>query len=267
MHKPFLALVLLAFCATLLAQNTMDNAAVIKLVKAGLSDDLVISTINSQPGTYDASPDGIIALKSAGLSDKVVAAMVAKAAQGAPRVLVAPEQEVSSCSQESSVPGLPCEPGVYYKGPRGWVKLGQTSPTASATKGGGKSLIPVYGLFNHIKGVESYRGARAALQIIEPGPKFYMRLGRSNSTVAVQRSTAHDEILRLEEEKDRRDLQVLSAGVASSRSGYDEKAIREVTITNMSPEIIQIAPKSDLGPGEYLLDLGGKFDFGYHPVR
>ena len=80
MRKVLFALLLLAFCPLLFAQQALNNDAVIKLVKAGLSDDLIVSTINAQAGTYDTSTDGLIALKTAGVSDKVVSAMVAKAA-------------------------------------------------------------------------------------------------------------------------------------------------------------------------------------------
>ncbi len=87
MRKGFLAILFLASCSLLVAQQSLNNDAVIKLVKAGLSDELIISTINSQPGTYDTSPDGLIALKKADVSDTVVAAIVKKAsgvAQTAP---------------------------------------------------------------------------------------------------------------------------------------------------------------------------------------
>jgi hypothetical protein len=63
----------------LIAEDAMNNDLVIKLCKAGLSDDLIVSTIKSSPGTYNTTADGIIALKSAGASDKVVAALVMKA--------------------------------------------------------------------------------------------------------------------------------------------------------------------------------------------
>jgi hypothetical protein len=56
-------------------------------VKAGLSDDLIVSTVNASAGTYDTSANGLIALKTAGVSDKVLAALVVKssgAAQPAP---------------------------------------------------------------------------------------------------------------------------------------------------------------------------------------
>jgi hypothetical protein len=62
------------------AQQTLNNEAIIKLVKAGLSEYLIITTINSQAGSYDTSTDGIIALKVAGVTDKVVSAIVQKTA-------------------------------------------------------------------------------------------------------------------------------------------------------------------------------------------
>ena len=59
-------------------QQSINNDAVIRFVKAGLSDDLIVSTVGTSQGTYDVSPDGIIALKGAGVSDRVVAAIVQK---------------------------------------------------------------------------------------------------------------------------------------------------------------------------------------------
>ena len=79
MRKSFLAVLLLAFCSLLAAQQALNNDAIIKLVKAGLSDDLIVTTINASPGSYDASANGLIALKQAKVSDKVVAAIVLKA--------------------------------------------------------------------------------------------------------------------------------------------------------------------------------------------
>ncbi len=74
------------------AQQALNNDSVIKLVKAKLSDDLIISTIANSPGVYDTSADGMIALKTAGASDRVVAAIVSKAnavAQPAPAAIPA----------------------------------------------------------------------------------------------------------------------------------------------------------------------------------
>jgi len=76
-------LAILAFCPLLFAQQAngtkeLNNDSVIKLIVAGLSDDLIVSTITTLPGVYDTSADGLIALKSAHASDKVVSAIVLK---------------------------------------------------------------------------------------------------------------------------------------------------------------------------------------------
>ena len=89
MRKSCLALAVLLLLPTYsLSQESLTNDSVIKMVKAGLSDDLVITTIKSKPGQYNSTVDGIIALKAAGLSDKVVAALVARAS-GVPSAPVA----------------------------------------------------------------------------------------------------------------------------------------------------------------------------------
>src|SRR5450432_2946167 len=84
MHRIVSAAVLLVFGSLLVAQTALNNGSVTKLIKAGLSDDLIVSTINAAPGTYDASADGLIAMKAAGASDKVVSAIVLKAASPTP---------------------------------------------------------------------------------------------------------------------------------------------------------------------------------------
>ena len=76
MSRPTLRPLIFLFAAVLLAQDPLDNGAVLRMLKAGLSDELVISTINQQPGKYSLSPDNLIALKAAGVSEKVIGAML-----------------------------------------------------------------------------------------------------------------------------------------------------------------------------------------------
>jgi hypothetical protein len=80
----------------------LNNDAISKLVKAGLSDELIVSTVNSQPGSYDTSVDGLVALKTAGVSDKVVTAIVAKASASS-STLTAHSESPSSGSPIASV--------------------------------------------------------------------------------------------------------------------------------------------------------------------
>jgi len=84
MRKWFFAILFLVGCLWTSAQQVLNNDGVAKLVKAGLSDDLIVSTINASPGAYDTSANGLITLKQAGASDKVIAAIVTKNATPAP---------------------------------------------------------------------------------------------------------------------------------------------------------------------------------------
>ncbi len=84
MRTTILAVVFLAFSYVLAAQQALNNDAIIKLVKAGMSDDLIVYAVNAQPGTYDTSAAGLIALKGAGASDRVVSAIIQRAASAPP---------------------------------------------------------------------------------------------------------------------------------------------------------------------------------------
>jgi hypothetical protein len=101
MRKSLLATLVLVFCAVLAAQQSLNNDSVIKMVKAGLSDDLIVSTVNAQPGNYDTSTDAIIAMKTAGVSDKVVAAVVSRAS--APAAPAAPRQQPQRLRQTQTI--------------------------------------------------------------------------------------------------------------------------------------------------------------------
>ena len=125
MRKAFLALFLLAFPSFILAQQALNNDAVVKLVKAGLSDDLIVAAINSSPGSYDTSADGLNALKTAGISDKIIAAIVTRAAK-APKSCAAPTSESSpadkTCPNAGTVNSLNRYTVDYVHSDRKWSR-------------------------------------------------------------------------------------------------------------------------------------------------
>lgn len=71
--------------------KALSNADVIRMMQAGLSDDLIVSAIQANPTQLDVSVDGLLALKKAGASDKVIAAVLAShKASGGSAALSAP---------------------------------------------------------------------------------------------------------------------------------------------------------------------------------
>jgi hypothetical protein len=78
MCKTLAVVLLMALCPSLFAQQSMNNDAVVRMEKAGLSDDVVISTVNASSGQYTTSADALISLKQSGVSDRVISAIVSK---------------------------------------------------------------------------------------------------------------------------------------------------------------------------------------------
>src|SRR5690242_9925013 len=106
MRKVLLAVLFLGIGSFLAAQQTLNNDGVVKMVKAGLSEDVIVAAVTSSPGTYDTSADALVALKSAGVGDKVVTAIVSKSSLPA---------STAPAAAGSVLPKGIDEVGVYYK--------------------------------------------------------------------------------------------------------------------------------------------------------
>ena len=58
--------------------QTLTNAAVVKLVRAGFKEKTVISIIHSRPNRFQLEPDKLIELKRNGVSENIILAMMAQ---------------------------------------------------------------------------------------------------------------------------------------------------------------------------------------------
>jgi hypothetical protein len=127
MRKTLIAILFAAICPLLLAQQTLNNDSVIKMVKMGFQEDMIINAINRSPGTYDTSTDGLTALKNAGVKSNVVSAMVSKGTAPAapstppqptaPAALAAPPQTVPATAVPSTVRASAAQPAAPMNSP------------------------------------------------------------------------------------------------------------------------------------------------------
>ena len=84
MRLKIAVLCLLGGTGLAVAQTALTNDSIIKMVKAGLSDDVIISTMKAQSAAvFHRSGRRLIALKTAGVDDAVIKAMVDRMAAGA----------------------------------------------------------------------------------------------------------------------------------------------------------------------------------------
>jgi hypothetical protein len=233
MRKTILAALLLAISPLLFAQQALNNDSVIKLVKAGLSEDLIVSTINASAGSYDTSANGLIALKKAGVSDKVVSAIVVKATTAA----AAP---AAAAPAANGIPAGIDEVGVYYKDKSGaWAAL---LPEIVNFKSGGalKSFMSngiVKGDLNgHIAGIHAKNIATFPVVL----------------AVYVPEGTAITEyqLLRLRTNNDSREFRSVTGGVVHVSGGATRDAV-EFKFDKIAPRVYQITLDSSFGKGEY----------------
>lgn len=97
--------------------GAVTNDSVLKLVKAGIPDEVILNMVASQPGQYTVTADALISLKLAGVSDKVMAAMV------------------SHSNAPSVAQSLNVEPLVLHDGTPVRLRLSRNLSSADATTG------------------------------------------------------------------------------------------------------------------------------------
>jgi hypothetical protein len=109
------ALFLVVICAPITAvqeaaSHAVTNTDIVRLVKSGLGEPIVIQTIEQTPETsFDASPDALITLKTAGVSDAVISAMLV-------RKRTVPASEGSSAKLGAPPPSSGNQPAREIKG-------------------------------------------------------------------------------------------------------------------------------------------------------
>lgn len=231
-----LALLLIAVIVSL-AQATLTNDAIVKMAKAGLGEEILLSTVNAQPGKYSTAADDLIALKKAGVSDKVIAAMIAKssAPSGA-----APAASPAAAPAASAAPGggLVNEVGVYYLKGDAWIDLPPevvNFKTGGVLKSIGTAGIVKGDVNGHVNGDHSKTSVKSPVSLLVYTPE----------------GTAITEyqLLRLRESKDSREFRTVTGGVMHVSGG----ATRDV----VPFESKKLAPRTyeiilpNLGAGEF----------------
>lgn len=110
-----LLLALFLFAAVAAAQQTsapLTNDDVIKMMKGGLQESTIVSAIAANETSFDVSANGLLALKQAGISDKILDAMVAAEAKkkntpAAPAVAAAPAVPAEAPPAEAAAEPAP----------------------------------------------------------------------------------------------------------------------------------------------------------------
>lgn len=223
--------VILAVCLGVASaqQFTNTNDSVIKMVKAGMSDSIVISAIDSQPAHFSLTANDLIALKQAGVSDAVMAAMIAKNSPAAP----APTTATPPAGE------YPADIGVYYMQKGAYTEL---QPEVVNTKTGGflKSLATDGIVKGDING--NIQGEHSPTSITSP-LEFLIVARDGDDPIEYQ-------LLRLHAKSKYREFRSVTGGVfhASTGASRDAVAFKSTKVASQTYKITLAAP---LAPGEY----------------
>lgn len=274
MRKFALLLAVAVLCPILLAQQALNNDGVIKLVKAGLSESLIIDTINASPASYDTTANGLVALKTAGVSDKVIAAIIQKAAGvSAPVGQAAPTASVAAAGTDPDDPAAPHEAGIYVyneHAPSG-SKMTMLEPNVytQGKTGGMFASAMTYGIAK-VKMKAVLRGAHANARIADPQPVFYFYFEQQSaglsqaSTIFGGTSTPNEyTLLRFDVKGETRETVIGKANAFGASGGTDDKAVTTFTYTKLRPGVYRVMLNQALQPGEYgFISSGGSVAIG-----
>ena len=90
--------------------EVLTNDSIVQLVKAGMSEEIVISMIKIQPTRFDVGAGGVLALHTNGVSDKIINEMVLRG-QGASTTLQAHPSSTAKLNDEPEVV-VPMQPPI-----------------------------------------------------------------------------------------------------------------------------------------------------------
>jgi hypothetical protein len=213
--------------------HVIDNDAIIKMSKAGLDDAVIIQTIQTQPGHYDTSPDNLIALKGAGVSQQIIAAMQARSAGLAFHA----SEKISPAPLSAGVDEI----GVYYQD----KKTGEWLPLRTERvqfKSGG-----------WVKSTFTHNIVKQDMNGLVDDAKSPLALPTGvNILIYTPVGTQAEEydFLRFREHSNNREFRVKTGGVFHSESGSQRDEI-EFHPHKIAPQMYMFTVPIDIEKGEY----------------
>lgn len=238
--------------------ETLTNQSILDLIKAGMGDEVVIAKIKVSPTQFNMSTDHIIALKQAGVSGPVIAAMI-----GAPTM---PVSAAAAYSADSPDPKVPHPSGVYLfqpdPAPGHMARINPT--TSNQTKSGGFLGYALTGGIASLSFKAVLPNASARIFTTAPRPVFYFYFDQTNANLssgagfnamfgpgAAVTSPSEFSLVRFEPKENRRETKVGKFNITGAKSGVMDKDRISFEYDQVTPGVFRVSPANDLKPGEY----------------
>src|SRR5215467_7371277 len=217
------------------AQETLTNQSIMEMLKAGLSERVVIAKIRTSPSSFDTSTDALIALKKNGVSEKVIEAMMSPAAAAAPAAPPSAPAASVAMAPTPAVGHAPARPTVYQI-------VGGKEVELMASGGEVQRNRTPYS---------------RSTELVIAGNKSKIRIAERQPVFVVTSKPGEMPLVRLDPGKSDRNLKIGSgsrvpyAGSTSTTRGLRSEDLIEVSAERDSRGFYRIKPRAPLAPGEY----------------
>ncbi len=203
-------------------ESDVDNARIVEMTHKGLGDDVIIARIKSSATKFDLSDDDLAALKKAGVSDSVVAAMI---------------QSTQLTSAKVTIDGNPVQ-----------VR------TIGEQKVGGRLGHTVSLGIMSVKNKAYLQGHHASL-IASRNPVI-------NIELPANENIDNYIVVEMDDKGDRREIEIGSVGgTVGEKVGIRADRIVRTSATPLGGRRFKVSPVKELKKGEYILYSVGSADF------
>jgi hypothetical protein len=203
-------------------ESDVDNARVIEMTHKGLGDDVIIARIKASATKFDLSDDDLAALKKAGVSDPVVAAMI---------------QSTQLTSPKVTIDGNPVQ-----------VR------TIGEQKVGGRLGHTVSLGIMSVKNKAYLQGQHASL--------IASRKAVIDIELPANENIDNYIVVEMDDKGDRREIEIGSVGgTVGEKVGIRADRIVRTSATPLGGRRFRVSPVKELKKGEYILYSVGSADF------
>jgi len=229
--------------ATSLAQEVLTNDSVIQMVKAGLPEAVVIAKIKGTATKFDLKTDSLVNLKKAGVSDKVLEAMMAP---GSPATGVQAPAPAAAPPAAAAAGSLRDRDVIYHLIGGKYVEMFATSANLETNMA-----------FFQSKSEVVLEGRKSKYRISDKQPVFLSTWGPTDAPLVK---------LKPGDSNDDRNLKI-SSGAFMPFGGTQKMGVRNedkiaISIERDARGFYKVTPAAPLPPGEYGFILASGFGAG-----
>lgn len=229
-----------AFCQS---GKPLSNDDVVQMVKGGFDENTTVAAIDAADINFDTSVQALMALKAAGVSEKVISAMLAATKKKVEAAKTAMPAVPAAAAAPN--PDVPDDVGVYVK-LKGALSEVYAEIVDWKSGGVGKSMLSMGLTKGHVNAVVN--GPKSRLQLAMPVEVVI------KCTEGVTPSEYM--LLKLEEKGSRREFRAVTGGVYHSSGGAEKNAIK-FDFQKVAPRTYKVV-LTGLKKGEYgFLPPGG----------